>query len=145
MMNFFKLWALMSVLSLLACSPAIPTFLQGEWHAINGNVVEVWELVSDERMSGFSYKETRDNVLETLEIVREDGEISYRATVPTQNDGKTIPFKLVSKKGKQRVFENPQHDFPKKLIYEMIDPDTLHVMVLGANEQGFEVFYVKGD
>lgn len=145
MINFFKLCCSVSIFALLSCSPAIPTFLEGEWHAINGNVVEVWEQVSDERMSGYSYKETRNNVLETLEIVRENGEVSFKATVPTQNDGKTIPFKQVSKKGKQRVFENPQHDFPQRLIYELIATDTLHVIVLGANEKGFEVFYNKGN
>lgn len=145
MINHFKFYCCISMFALLSCSPAIPSYLEGEWHAINGNVVEVWEQVSADRMSGFSYKETRDNVLETLEIVREDGEISYKATVPTQNDGKTIPFKLVSKKGKQRVFENPQHDFPQRLIYELIAVDTLHVMVLGANEKGFEVYYEKRD
>ena len=144
-MNSFKVWGFLSMFSLFACSPGIPSFLEGEWHAINGNVVEVWEQISKHRMSGYSFKEDRNNILETLEIVQEDGTVSYKATVPTQNDGKTIPFKLVAKKGKQRVFENPEHDFPKILVYELIAADTLHVKVLGANEQGFEVFYVKRD
>lgn len=132
------------LVSLGSCA-SLPTFFEGEWHAVESNVVEVWEQSSKTKLTGYSYKkvEDRQDLLETLEIVQEGRSLIYRATVPTQNEGKTIPFVKTDRRGKMIVFENPDHDFPKKLIYELLDSDTMHVMVLGENDRGFEVYYSK--
>lgn len=40
-------------------------------------------------------------------------------------------FKLTSYDGKRAVFENPQHDFPTKIVYEQNGPDGLKASIEG--------------
>ena len=65
------------------------------------------------------------------ELLREDGSIAYQATVPNQNDGATIEFLLTAGGETSWTFENPQHDFPKKIEYVLADSNTLNVFVSG--------------
>jgi hypothetical protein len=42
------------------------------------------------------------------------------------------PFRLVESKGKRAVFENPAHDFPKRILYWLAGDGSLHARVEGA-------------
>jgi hypothetical protein len=82
-------------------------------------IYESWSKTSDELLTGKSYyTENGDTMLlETIEIKQIGGEIYYCPAVSNQNDGQAIEFKLTSKKPNELVFENPEHDFPKKIVY----------------------------
>jgi hypothetical protein len=41
---------------------------------------------------------------------------------------------LTTAKEKQMVFENPKHDYPKKIIYTQITPDSLVVKISGIQQ-----------
>ena len=47
---------------------------------------------------------------------------------------KATPFKLTHADGKTAVFENPEHDFPKKIVYK-IDGDGLFAQIEGPQGQ----------
>lgn len=42
------------------------------------------------------------------------------------------PFRLIESKGKRAVFENPTHDFPKRILYWMSEDGSLHARIEGA-------------
>lgn len=82
-------------------------------------IYESWSKTSDELLTGKSYyTENGDTVLlETIEIKQLDGELFYCPAVSNQNGGQAIEFKLTSKNPNHLIFENPEHDFPKKIVY----------------------------
>jgi hypothetical protein len=66
---------------------------------------------------------------EYLRIVEHDGGLNYVAK-PSQNKDETI-FRL-SRTGKGEViFENPDHDFPQRIIYRQPDANTLNARIEG--------------
>lgn len=85
----------------------------------NMMIYESWSKTNDELLSGKSYyTENGDTMLlETIEIKQIDGELFYCPAISNQNEGKAIEFKLTSKNPNELVFENPNHDFPKKIVY----------------------------
>ena len=47
--------------------------------------------------------------------------------------GKTpTPFRLIELKNKRVVFENPEHDFPQRIIYWLGDDGALHAKIEGT-------------
>jgi len=98
-------------------------FVLGSWEmqTAKGKIVEQWVQNSDQTLSGKSYRINAkgDSVLsETLQIRKIGKEIFYCSTVANQNEGKEVCFKLVSTKDKIYIFENKEHDFPQRIVYE---------------------------
>lgn len=93
-------------------------WISGHWSA--GGVEEVWLAPKGDLMLGMS-RTVRANGKTAFEFIRiaktEDG-IAYIA----QPGGKApTSFKLVESKPGRAVFANPQHDFPKRIVYELRD------------------------
>ncbi len=120
-------------------------FLVGTWQVEGKSTFEQWERSGKKKLVGQSYKMTehKKQVLETLLIEMEDDVIVYKANVPEQNMGQTIPFKFNTTEEKILSFENPDHDFPKKIQYKKIDDSRLWVNVLGENDQGFSYYLIR--
>ena len=53
--------------------------------------------------------------------------------VPNQNAGKAIDFVLNQIDENTYSFENPNHDFPKKIIYKKVSDSELFVVVQGKD------------
>lgn len=117
----------------------LPTFLQGTWKMENREVYENWEMQGNRSMSGTSYRivNGEENITEYLEISQKGDEIIYTATVPTQNEGRGIEFVLHQPDDMTFSFENPEHDFPKKIIYQKRSDSEIYVMVSDGGNQGF--------
>lgn len=64
--------------------------------------------VSRERMSAFEF----------LRIVERDGGLVY---IAQPNGAPPTEFVLSELVGKKAVFENPRHDYPNKIVYELTD------------------------
>lgn len=99
-------------------------------------IYESWSKTSDELLTGKSYyTENGDTMLlETIEIKQIDGEIFYCPAVSNQNDGQAIEFKLTSKKPNELIFENPEHDFPKKIVY-IKDGNNINAWIEGEGKK----------
>lgn len=112
-------------------------FLAGTWQVENRESYEVWMQEGDE-LHGESYrvKEGQKRVVEGLVLRVRNGNVEYVATVYNQNSGKAIVFRQTSDK-EWLVFENPDHDFPKKIMYRKVNENELEVRVTGDNNQGF--------
>ncbi|MDT7831657.1 DUF6265 family protein [Flavobacteriaceae bacterium S356] len=113
-------------------------FLVGTWKIEGKETYEAWAIEND-KLVGESFKKRGEQkyVTETLEIKKEGGKWVYIATVKNQNNGQGIPFTLQEVKDDLYSFENPAHDFPKKIQYKILTKNSLQVSVLGAGDKGF--------
>jgi hypothetical protein len=111
----------------------------GTWKMENKEQYEVWEKSNNNELSGYSYRIKNDqkSITETLSIKLIGDQIVYEATVPDQNEGKTVGFTLNDEMQTYLSFENLQHDFPKKIQYKKISDNEIEVTVLGDEEKGF--------
>jgi len=48
-----------------------------------------------------------------------------------KNAGQAINFVLISKDGSKFVFENKQHDFPQRVVYQMVSSNECHAWIEG--------------
>jgi uncharacterized protein YciI len=133
----------LTILILLVASSAssqsnFPDFLQGTWKMENKEVYEQWDRLNENSLKGFSYslKNGQMTVSEYLDIYQVKTNIIYTATVLNQNQGKGISFKL-TQTGDTYTFENPKHDFPKKITYQKISETELFVEVSDGKQKGF--------
>jgi hypothetical protein len=115
-----------------------PGFLQGTWKMENKEAYEHWDRINSNTLKGFSYtvKNRQIAVSEYLEITGSKNEIIYTATVLNQNEGKDINFKL-TKTDSTFTFENPHHDFPKKIVYQKLSDSEISVQVSDGMQKGF--------
>jgi hypothetical protein len=77
--------------------------------------------------------------------VATDKTVFYTPTVPDQNDAKPVPFRMVSYEGHVVVFENPDHDFPQRIVYrfvpriaDAVDADSMYVSVSSLAGEGID-------
>lgn len=96
-------------------------WLDGNWSTGNSKMsyYEIWEKTSMDTISGHGFMiSNKDTIFsEKLRVYTKEPDIYYAATVSDQNEGKTIPFKLVIVKDDIFIFENKGHDFPDKISY----------------------------
>lgn len=69
---------------------------------------------------------------ESLRIIQAESGIEYIAK-PSQNSEETS-FKLTSLTATEVIFENPDHDFPQRIIYRLIDENSLTARIEGTRD-----------
>jgi len=96
---------------------------------------EHWEKISDSLFAGGSETvKNGDTVFnEKLKLIKEGDEIFYVADV--KHNPAPVKFKLTSISDNEAVFENPEHDFPQKITYKLID-GNLHAAIEGPGKKG---------
>lgn len=138
-MNRLSFFAGCSLVMILSCtntnSKMAPfTWLNGTWEmkGKTRTTYEVWSPVNDSTFGGDSYsvKENKDTIpFEVIRFVYRNGVYYYIPVAKGQNDDIPVPFKLTSHSEKGFVAENPEHDFPKRIVYELIHTDSIHAFV----------------
>jgi hypothetical protein len=110
-------------------------------------IYENWVKSGDTLFSGESYT-VRDGdtvFTEQLKIEKIGDDVSYTAIVG-HNPG-PVSFKLIELEDSKAVFENPEHDFPNRIIYELMNNSVLHARVEGKNKKGedasIELYYTR--
>jgi hypothetical protein len=108
-------------------------WIAGSWETTGAaaRVEERWTPPAGGAMLGMSrtLKDGRMTEFEFLRIVERDGELVYVA----QPGGRPpTEFVLTSFDGKMAVFENPKHDFPKRITYARHRDGTLTARVDGG-------------
>lgn len=111
----------------------------GEWEnkSAEGDLVENWKKLNDSLFMGESYFIVKGDTVFAEKVALADlyGKMSYNVTVPDQNNGETVSFEMTSVSDKEVVFENPQHDYPSKIVYTHVAEDSL-VAVISGNKNG---------
>ena len=119
---------------------SLNTLVGGTWKmkTANGYSCEKWTKVSKNELSSlaFDIKGKDTTVLERVKLINKAGIISYNVTGAKSGD--KTSFKLTSAKNNQFIFEDPKHDFPQRVIYHFIKPDSLHALVDGKYKGKYE-------
>jgi hypothetical protein len=111
------------------------SWISGAWQSEPGGrrqIEEHWTRVGGQSMLGMSRTVVGDKTVE-FEFVRieqrADG-IYYVAHPKARCPG--TDFKLTRASATEAVFENPQHDFPKRIIYRKNGDDSLTASIDGG-------------
>jgi len=82
-------------------------------------------------------------LLEQVRLINKADGIFYVPIVNGQNGGESVSFKLISSTNNEFIFSNPQHDFPQRVAYHFIKPDSIYAWVDGRKNGKYskENFY----
>jgi len=119
--------------------------LQGNWVGLTGR--EVWTKVEDEMViEGISFYNVNFEEYGTNELPNEHSVIVYDndmwvyIATPLEAD-KSTTFTCTKASSTEWIFENPQHDFPKRIIYRFLSDDQLETTIDAG--PGSDPKYVK--
>lgn len=112
------------------------SWLIGIWgNKINGiEVTEIWKKENDSLFTAFSYSisTTNDTIsAERIRLEKLNNKLFYLPVVKNQNRGEVVKFALTKLTEHELVFENPEHDFPQKISYQLINEDSLFAEISG--------------
>lgn len=101
---------------------------------------EHWSVQDDSTFNGISfYFQAADTVVtEKMQLLSRNGILYFVPTVPSQNDGKAVIFKAYLNQAKKMAFNNPRHDFPQEIIYQLNNPDWLQATISGQTPNGYQ-------
>jgi hypothetical protein len=95
------------------------SWLVGTWQEVDKSNFEVWTLVGQELLAE-SYELQVDGtkkISEKIRLIKKMNAFFYVPDVP--HNKKPVEFKITSFNTTGFVAENPQHDFPKKITYQL--------------------------
>lgn len=127
--------------TLLQAQPTMPVFkklhsLQGTWRmeTKRGPLFESWTVINDSTLHGTSYRlnGTDTLVLERISLVSRQPGLFYIPVVQDQNNRQPVRFTMKSSDDNIILFENPEHDFPQRIVYTLPENDTLHAWIEGT-------------
>jgi Domain of unknown function (DUF6265) len=111
------------------------SWISGDWQTEPGGrrqIEEHWTSVAGASMLGMSRTVAGDKTVEFeyLRIEQRADGIYYVAHPKARCPG--TDFKLTRASATEAVFENPQHDFPKRIIYQKTANDGLTASIDGG-------------
>ena len=125
------------------------SWLSGCWKMIEGDLTirELWMTASGGMMIGMSQSVSNDKTsgFEFLRIEEQDGKLVYTAIPSGQTE---TSFYQVELNDTLAVFENLEHDFPQRIIYTLINKDSLNARVEAVTNgklEGFDIPMRKTD
>jgi len=126
------------VFLLFACQPPVSNrysklstarWLLGTWQqpSVKGILTESWQQLNDSTFIGQSFFVSNGDTLssESISLQQRKDTLFYIPTVADQNEGKPVVFTLTNLTDSSVTFENPKHDFPQKIEYQLNAPDSL--------------------
>jgi hypothetical protein len=122
------------------------SLLVGRWSSADSisSQLEEWHQFNDSTFFGKGYVlEGGDTTFfESLEITKVLGVWTYAAKVEQPNGVEVIPFTLYKQTARRVEFYNAQHDFPKKIGYELIAENELQAYIEGPrNGQTIRILF----
>ncbi|HEX8268623.1 MAG TPA: DUF6265 family protein [Flavobacterium sp.] len=113
-------------------------WLLGRWenNSKAGNLSEIWIKANDSVYHGEAYFVVGiDTVFaETVELAASANKLTYTVSVPGQNEEKPVAFSSTKVDAGQMVFENPNHEYPSKIMYRFVKPDSLIAEIWGTKK-----------
>ena len=110
------------------------SWLSGCWQSTSKKVstVERWTQPNGQMMLGVSQtvKNDKTTFYEFMRIIENEKDIFLIVNSPENKD--EVSFKLIKTSDKEVIFENPEHDFPNRIIYKR-DKDSLKGRIEGKN------------
>lgn len=108
---------------------------------------EIWEISDEGELVGKTIYEYQGGSMlsETMRIINKENELQYCATIleqDTENPQGEICFTLKNYKDEVFIFENLNHDFPKRIIYDFSGFGTVNARVEG-DTSGFDIMFIR--
>jgi uncharacterized protein DUF6265 len=122
------------------------SWMSGDWQTASGGrrqIEEHWTAAAGGSMMGVSRTVAGDKTVEFeyLRIEQRDDGIYYVAHPKARCPG--TDFKLTRASATEAVFENPQHDFPKRIIYRKTDDGLTASIDAGEGSKGMSFVYKR--
>lgn len=111
-------------------------WISGCWVLDDGKerTEETWMKPAGQSMVGMSRTVAGGKTVHTehIQIRETNGQIAY--IVALGMGAKPTVFKLIKSSDNEVVFENPEHDFPQRIIYRRESADALFARIEGAEK-----------
>lgn len=111
-------------------------WLIGNWEMnIEGSkLYENWEK-NDKKYSGKSFMTLETDTLfsELMSLEIQDNLLCYVVSVKNQNNNQAVVFKYKEFIDNEFRFENPEHDYPQRIVYKKINSNKLYARIEGNN------------
>lgn len=121
----------------------LQTKFLGTWteHKTNSISYESWKFENEVlEGSNVSFKNGKKIFEENIRLHKTDDNIYY--SVLTPGNGIWVDFKLTSQSPISLKFENPDHDFPKSIVYKWINHDSI-VATISDGVKSFDFNYKR--
>lgn len=150
-MKLKQLLPLAAVALLAACHPpqkSRPALsgLAGLWITTDGALLyEEWTAATDSLLTGRSYSVNNGDtlLLEEMRMAVLNGKLHFFARVPGQNQAEEVGFGLTATEGTAWVFENLQHDYPNRIVYQLSSDTTLDARIENTKGNKQKLFHFK--
>ena len=121
----------------------------GTWqnNTPDGNLTEIWKQKNDSIYLGVSYVIIKSDTVfyESISLEKKNKKWNYVVSVKNQNNEQPVSFEMTELTPTQLVFENPNHDFPSKIMYTQISKDSIVAKISGIidGKQQAQLFPMK--
>lgn len=123
-------------------------WISGCWVSDNGKerTDEQWMKPAGQSMMGMSRTVAGGKTVftEYLQIREREGHVAYIAAIGI--GAKPVVFRQIKRTDAEVVFENPEHDFPQRIIYRRESADKLFARIEGKEkgvEKGMDFRYTR--
>lgn len=107
--------------------------LEGCWQRTGTSVPEFeeWKIRDSFSMVGRMYKVNEGDTLVSEEIllIQNQQQVFYQAKTFNQPEQERVSFRLTGYQNGSYFFENPKHDFPRRIVYSFKGSDSLHAWI----------------
>jgi len=103
----------------------------------NSIMFEYWEISPDSSLQGKDFFINPNNdtvVIESIKIMCEDSNVYFVVSVPDQDEGKSVYFKMTEWTRNVFVFENKENIFPQVIRYYIKTDDLYSVILEGPDK-----------
>jgi Domain of unknown function (DUF6265) len=108
-------------------------WLSGCWEGRQGEAIieEAWSKPRGDSMIGFgrTVKGGKTTAFEFMQVREANGSLTY---LPQPGGGERVSFPLKDSFAERFTFENKEHDFPQRVIYERKGPGLLLAAIEGT-------------
>jgi hypothetical protein len=131
-MRFLIILVALSFINSFAQDDSIKNKFKGKWKMVvdNSEVYEEWEIVNDTELNAKSYFLNNDEKIINESVLLKKFEDYWMYIALPENQTPAM-FILKDYTKNKFTFENKEHDFPQRIIYEFYDDDKLTAAIEG--------------
>src|SRR4030095_8957852 len=109
------------------------TWLTGNWTGTKngGEMEELWLAPKGNTMLSV-HRDVKNNRTVSFEFLRIEATADAITYWASPRGKPAVPFKMIESENKRVVFENAEHDFPRRIIYWQSDDGSLHAKIEGT-------------
>ncbi len=118
-------------------------WLEGKWHQRGSALYEEWNFSGDTLANGMGYMLSDDGEQvphEIMQIKNKNGHICFTALTQKQNNEVPVDFQIVAIKRNSFTAENMLHDYPQRIVYQLLGDSQMKAYIEKINKSDRRVF-----